>query len=268
MSYLPESTRDWYLREVVVCSKESTRIEQAPQGSALWHMARKYRMSGSRIGEILGHGFRKHSLASACQMFVWPQPISSPWIAWGSACEKHAQKITEEVMRKRFFDYDVTFEYPGGIVINGDEWFIASVDGLMFLRSHTSNLIEECILLEFKCPKVIHREIRPGYVDQVQAYMGFLRTHDPVKFGSIGRCIFGQWTPEKTSFQEFKFDQEYFERIKSVSFNFYNNELVPRFILAKHNYLPKMNSRLPKHNDADTKQSGTFNVLVVSPIIH
>lgn len=252
MSYLPIDPNTWYLRNVVVGSRRAAEIAMAPQGTPTWHEARLYRLSGSRVGQVFNHGFMEQTDPNkVVEPFLWPQPLNSPWVAWGSKHEIDAQRICEERLRARFGDeFTLSFEYPGGIVIRTEEWFIASVDGIVALHDPATNEVVERILLEFKCPKRIYPAIKPEYVDQTQAYMGFLRIHDPDKYGTMNRCIFGQWTPEETKFDEFARNEAYFEQLRATAKRFYTQELLPRYVLKATGYL-----KPPPRNNQDDNES-------------
>lgn len=231
MSYLPKDPKEWYLLNVVPPPLEIERIQKAEQGTDVWHRARAVRASGSRVGDMLGLGFMSTNARRLTELFIWPKPLTSPWVKWGSEHEVFAQRACEEVLRTRFSTYDVVFDYPGGIIIRGDEWFIASVDGIATLKDRTTGDAVESILLEFKCPKRMHPEIRPGYYAQVQSYMGFLRQHDASKYGTMKRCIFGQWTPSKMCLAEYAFNQAWFDQLKEMARRVYFYHIVPRLIL-------------------------------------
>ena len=247
MSYLPVSVYDWYLRNVVIGEREAQSVASAEQGTALWHDARRHRASGSRVGDMIGLGFHPTSLASLTKLFVWPEPLHSPYLTWGTESEIRAQKVCEAVLAERFAGSTVTFEYPGGIVIRGDEWFIASVDGLAIVRDPSG--AEEVILLEFKCPRTPHKSIKPGYYAQIQSYMGFLRQHS-ARYSSLRRCIFAQWTPSSMEFSEFEFDEDWFHQLKTMAEHVYFTELAPRFILRNCGLLKQGQVRLQEVGDS------------------
>lgn len=245
MSYLPWDVNDWFSQHVVVGSKEAQRIEAAPQGSKLWHEARKLRASGSRVGAIVGLGFFGTTAKSLTKLFVWPSSGSSIYLTWGNACEILAQKACEDVLRQRFETmFAVDFEYPGGMVINGDEWFIASVDGLCNLRDKSTGTLVETLLLEFKCPKKIHDTIKPEYYAQIQSYMGFLQRHNVRRFYAMRRCVFAQWTPEKMVFAEYPYNHDWFTQLRTEARATYFAEILPRLMLKSAGLLTEGNHRL------------------------
>lgn len=251
MTFLPVPATEWYARHVVIGTQAAQQIQQAPQGSDMWHQARQFRLSGSRIADVLGHGFYiQEDVNAVVRPFLWPKPLNSPWVSWGSKHEIDAQRVCEETLRKRFSNHIVSFEYPGGIVIRSEEWFIASVDGIATLSDRDTGDVVERLLLEFKCPKTIAPRIKAGYVDQVQAYMGFLRLHDPTRYATMNRCIFAQWTPQETKFEEFMRHDDYFEELRTTCKRFYFAELLPRLILKYFGLLQPEQTKLTKPPNA------------------
>jgi hypothetical protein len=237
-SFLPEDPYQWYLKNVIVSPKESKDISECVQGSQIWHRARGLRISGSRYANVIGCSYIQMTKKAVIESFVWPdENVSNLWMKWGNENEINAQKLCEEFITKKYPNEKIKFEYPGGIIIKGDEWFIASVDGICnFINDDGS--VKESILLEFKCPaNDIPALIQPYYYAQIQSYMGFLPKHDNEKYGTMKRCIFGVWTPEEMQFAQYEFDKEYFDASYSLSKDFYFKELLPRFVLKDHGLL-------------------------------
>lgn len=244
MSYLPVDPHEWFLTNVVVGPAEAMSIATAEQGADVWHRARSVRASGSRVGDMVGLGYSPTTPRSISKGFIWPVPIDTWSVHWGSANEINAAKLCEWRLRERFADYRVEFEYEGGIIISGDEWFVASVDGIAVLHDKNTGSVVERILLEFKCPNVIHATIKPWYYAQIQSYMGVLRRHNPAKYSTMRRCVFCQWAPAVAEFEEFPFDKSWFTRPRACARAIYFSEIVPRLILKDSGLLTYGQHRL------------------------
>lgn len=257
MSYLPWNITDWYNEHVVVGSKQALEIENAPQGSELWHDARKLRASGSRVGSMVGLGYYGTTAKSLTSQFVWPGHVANKYTRWGNDHEVCAQKLCEEVLIGRFGEtFKVTFEYPGGIVISGDEWFIASVDGLCHLRDKATGTLVETMLLEFKCPQTIRAGIKQEYYAQVQSYLGFLQRHSQQRFYTLRRCIFAQWTHERMTFAEYTYNHDWFTEMRTEARAVYFEEILPRLMLKAAGLLqPNCYRLMPKVEQHEGQES-------------
>jgi hypothetical protein len=251
-SYLPIDVNSWYRKHVYVTREESDRLALAEQGSEEWLQIRKNRCSGSRAAIAVGLSKDAKNIRQACNQFLWDTFEGNMFTAWGSKHEISAQTMCEEVMREHYTPLggSIQFEYPGGIIIEGHEWFVASVDGVAFLHDEHGN-IKEAIVLEFKCPfRALYAEPKATHIVQFTMYMGMLRLHNPQKYGTIKRCIYGVWTPEKMEFYEFPFDEGYFRELLAINRFFYFQELLPRFILKDLGMLQFKQYKLlaPAHN--------------------
>lgn len=256
-TYTPVDCLTWYERHIRLTPDQRRELEEADQRTEIWIQGRLWRISGTRVAPICGQDYEAHKsggspkpLHEIANEYVFhPDRIDNKFTRWGTKNEIMAQEQCEEFLRKHFEQQNaksVQFEYPGGCVIEGDEWFIASPDGVAVVEWADGH--SERILLEFKCPVQIKGLITPYYLCQIQSYMGFLQ---------MDRCIFVRWTPNEMKVEEFDLDRAWFSKMYNRCKRFYFCQILPRLVLKAMGYFEHGISVLPVVAPCPEEQENT-----------
>lgn len=199
MTWIPddvEPTKESLLAALVVTEEERAYIWSIDQREDAWHVARRGRLTGSRVGSAAGHN-----------KFESPKKLINNWLyvsiddnfnmKWGRDHESEAREQYRQLRIAQFakgkftipFDdppeylpekyrtitdvvpvdpntvsdkpYDMRIEVRGLIVHPTINWFGYSADGEVFETDDKG-------LLEIKCPQRLHGHIIHSYYDQVQ----------------------------------------------------------------------------------------------------
>lgn len=164
---------------------------QPEQRTDAWFAQRKGRITGSRVGAILG-----------CNPWQKPDDVMRDMVReWYGAPPEFTGNVATEYGTEHEEDARLAYEFETGrdvnlvglIVHDEHDWLAASPDGL----------VEADGSVEFKCPySGLHREVAPHYYHQTQLVMV-----------SADRrwCDFFEWSPDETWLQRIDRDPEWLQ---------------------------------------------------------
>lgn len=165
----------------------------APQRSEAWFESRKGRVTGSRVGAILGgnpYQSRQDVLREMVREWYGVEREFS-----GNAATRYGTKHEDDARRAYEFETGNDVELVGLVVHPEVEWLAASPDGL----------IGDLGAVEFKCPyRGLHCEIASHYYHQMQLVMACTQTE---------WCDFYEWTPDDTYHERVPRDPDWLERV-------------------------------------------------------
>lgn len=196
-------------------------VEAAPQRSAEWLAARKYRLTASRFAAALGHNpYPGSQREDIVRDMLWGGFTGNAATEWGTKHEAGACAMYEAHMQTRHADYAVR---EHGLIIVPEHPFIGvSPDGIC---EHWEGGAAVRTLLEIKCPyrwkedRFYENHVPLYYWDQIQGIMGFL---------GLPRCHFVVWTPVAMEVNHVAFDAPYFEGVLLPGLlDFYTNLFWP-----------------------------------------
>lgn len=170
------------------------------QGTHEWRQARVGKVTGSRIGAILGVSpftTRKKVMREMVdEMLGNIHDISNPAMDWGNEHEDEAAKMYE------FLYAGASGVHKTGFWEQGD------------LGASPDRLVGEDGLLEIKCPYGIREDKAPKFksIDDMPHYWHQIQ----LQLWVTGRkwCHFFQWTPEDSDCQLVEFDPEWYAKVE------------------------------------------------------
>lgn len=208
---------------------ERKKISNYEQGSQKWLFYRRGKITGSKIGAVLGHNFFCNHEKLLIQL-LWENFKGNEKTQYGLDNENIAIRTYQNFKKKCVENF---FVKSHGLVLHDKKpWLGYSPDGLVFENNNRG-------LLEIKCPfsKKFYSKIPMYYYDQIQYGMWLLNCEF---------CDFVVYLPNKLSIERFQYDKEYVVNfmLKRVD-SFYFRKYLPLLIAKANNWLLPNTCHLP-----------------------
>lgn len=204
------------------------------QRSTEWFAARKGRITGSKVGAILGiNPYKKPADAMRDMVREWHgaerEFKGNPATEWGTANEQSATNHLE------MFHLDKPVEETGFHVHPEYDWLGASPDGFIGADG----------VVEIKCPYGQRGKEKPEFKKLVDMPHYFAQTQ--IEMACTGRiwCKFYQWAPNGDAIEEHAFSQTWFDENLAKLEAFYQSYLLERELPNAQRYLD------PKHKEQE-----------------
>lgn len=225
-----------FLSELIVDDTKQAMVASSEQKTDEWLNARRFRVTGSRVGSILGHNFFQKP-SDVLESMLYPQKITNAAMEWGCAKEDTACAYYERFLKKYAPNHKIEIKHTGLHVMKSKPWIGASPDGIVWVDGVPR------LILEIKAPyskrdKGFGRSVQQvftSYFDQITLLNYVFRETYPTINGSD----FWQWTPRESKFQRIEHSRKYEKELVSKAEKWYYHELVPRIILLKSRQFSK-----------------------------
>jgi hypothetical protein len=194
-----------------------------------WLDVRRGLITGSVIGELLGHGFG--SVRTAVEKFVRgfdyesTSDFAKGMMLWGTCNEPTARGVLLHQLKSKFPNHSLDIITKGIYISNNHHYLGYSPDGILILNG-------ERIGVEIKCPAHNNYRLRPpaqrgGPLYPLEDYPDGHKGHCPIKYWyqvqlgmyvmSVRRFCFFVWTPFETYMEWIVFANEHM-----------NTDIIPR----------------------------------------
>lgn len=221
-------TEQQFYEQFVQCNEESCKlISTFPQRSDEWINARKYCITASDFGSVIGE-----NPYESPRMFLKKKTMCSfqgnTFTEYGKQNEIHAKDCFLEWFAS--FDPTATFREVNLIKFHQTPWMAVSPDGLI------DTIDNQVDLVEFKCPAKckdtnVHpynkypKNTPPQYYAQIQGIAGYLKSNGI----QIRNIWFVVWQPKRMYITLHSFDEEYYNNMFNKLKKFYFDHLLPCF---------------------------------------
>lgn len=207
----------------------------APQRSKQWHDARRYCITASSFGAVVGHN-PYCSKEQALIEKLWASFQGSEYTAYGTFHEPDAAKSLLKALEstqwlKDFEASTYTFFETGLLKSYKQPWMAVSPDGFLYLKGSKGSKL---VLVEFKCPagqrdSELHpyrkspKNVPVYYMDQIQGIMGLLNKYPELIDNELEKhikdfdkvlildCLFVVWQPHQMHVTRIPFDKKYYD---------------------------------------------------------
>ena len=202
-----------FYNEYVKLDQEQCDLQaNAPQRSELWLESRKYCITASSFGTVVGNN-PYQTPEQFLKEKIWGTFKGNEATKYGTAHEPDAELSFLEFVRNS--ESSAYLESKGLLKSIECPWIGVSPDGILHRQDGSIDLVE------YKCPafkrdtyehpyKKYKYNVPTYYMDQIQGIMGYLNKYQ-IESNFIRQAWFIVWQEKRTFVTKIPFDQQYFD---------------------------------------------------------